>query len=881
MSALRRIGRKAMSSVPCCVNVRDFGAIGRALSTRGSIQAGSQALVVDSIEDWAEGSGIGIAGASAGVTSANQASLRTTVLCVYRDIKTLLLRDAAQNTVAHAVVTSDDGPPIQAAIDSLGTEGGTVCLPPGVYTIGVPQALTNQPIIVGSSVRVFGAGVGATVMQVCQESNVLWLADQAQPRTGFRFAGPIFLNASNFWWLGKSGQTQLPYYGLPHDTNIEIAGITFDGDKNHQTHLYTPDYFPNPTAMPAPTDSVTMAGTQVANGQLPAGTYWAFIRFADAGGNEGVGANAVDTVFLASPQNALSVTLPPVFPQGAVAVVPYLCRDDFSATVTAGAAVAANQSSVPLEAAPPPGILPGMAVIDATQGGLYLGAIASVQSSPPALNLAAPASNPIALGDSLVVRSDASGLVQELDPNTNPRYERQAPIPIGSMPGGIEPWNGQSSSPWPAITLTSHTSYPQAPAADPQVPVVPAQGNYPATGIVNFYGNAGDSFFGGFLNVDNLYVHDIEIRNFVADGFNITNVNNSIFARIHSHDNGRDGVSITTEQLDDVEFVDCVFASNANGVDMESVGGVGLRWIHCSFLDSGAFGVALQSVSGCRDVLFESCVFDGNTWHLQTTGSGPIYNFMIRNCQFRNNDSNCIVIEGGQGIFGEISGCEFDQANGRSQRFGPNYDFYARDVPAILLAGANTNFRITNNHFIPFAAEQAGQNFYSSQYMIDVSAAGPQTIQSNHFQSNPLDNRPPVAQGSTSQTKNQNFLFSLLDGSPAPLSAHRITGNFGDGLIWTGTVASRSTIPCGLDLEEKGVQAIPSGAQTCAISFVYALPAPPEGNYIVSAAFSWDSGGWWLTAASMWGCTLNWEKPAPAQSGSFAPQVVWTARFVA
>jgi hypothetical protein len=867
------------------------------------IQAGSKSLVVESLEGWTKGSGIGIAGASAGVTSAHPASLRTVVLSIEPASKTLLLRDAAQNAVKNATVNSDDSLPIQAAIDSLGKEGGTVCMPPGVYMVGTPQALTNQPIILGSNIRVLGAGVGATVMQICQEANMLFPPDKSNPLSGLRMAGPVFLNASNFWWLDAQFtplQEQLPYYGAKHDSNIEIAGITFDGDKNHQTHFYTPDYDPNPTTMPAPTDSITMAGTQVANGQLtnsvaglPVCQYFAFIRFLDANGNEGASGSAVAPVTLVPPQNALSLTLPPVFPQGAVQVVPYLCRNDFTATVTAAAAVATNQSSVPFEppppAIPPPGLLPGMVVRIGSLQGLYVGVIASVEASPLALNLVAPAASPVAKGETLVC--SASDSVFELDPNTNFRYEQTNAIQIGGAQGGVQPWNRQSASPWPTITLTSHTWHPQAPAADPQVPVVPTQGNYATTGIVNFSGNTGASYFAYFINAEKIFVHDIEVRNFVEDGFGIQNVNNSIFARIHSHHNGRQGVSITTDQLNEVEFIDCVFESNAaSGVDMEPIGGVGLRWTRCSFLSNGGFGAAIDAASeGIRDLIFDTCLFDGNTWHLQTTGSGVnnINNLVIKNCRFRNNDANCIVINssGNQAeVVGEISGCEFDQANGRPQVFGPRYDYYALDVPAILLSGANANFRITNNHFMPFAAQQDGQNFFSSQYMIDVSAAGPQTIQNNHFQSNPLDTRPVVARGSspygTSQTKNQNFLFSFLDGSPAPLSAHRISGNFGDGLIWTGTVASGATIPCGLDLEEKGVQAIPSGALTSAISFAYSLPAPPQGNYLVSPAFNWDAGSWWVSALHS-GFTLNWEKPAPAQSGSFAPQVVWSAKFVA
>jgi hypothetical protein len=323
------VGAEIRHPAECCVNVRDFGAVGQALSTKGSIETGSKVLKVNSLDGWVPNAGIGIAGASAGLTAKNPAALVTRVVSIDSANKTLLLKDAAQNTVADATVSSNDSMPIQDAIDSLGRNGGTVCLPPGTYIIGTPEGLTNQPILVGSDVRVLGAGRGATILQLCQEANVLWQADKTTPLTGFRMAGPIFINAANFWWYGtpiSSAQEQLPYYGAPHDSNIEIAGITFDGDKNHQTHFYEPDYRPNPTRMPNPTTSVFLTGTT--GGQLPAGTYLVFIRFQEASGNEGMGGAALSFLSLGPPNNAIAVTLPPVFPEGAVAVVPYICRKD-------------------------------------------------------------------------------------------------------------------------------------------------------------------------------------------------------------------------------------------------------------------------------------------------------------------------------------------------------------------------------------------------------------------------------------------------------------------------------------------------------------------------------------------------------------------------
>ena len=148
---------------------KDFGAVGQALTTKGSIQAGSKLLRVQSLDGWVRNAGIGIAGASAGVTPPNPASLVTRVVSIDTANKTLLLKDAAQNAVADVTVSSNDTLPIQDAVNSLGKDGGTVCVPPGTYMIGTPQALTNQPIVLGSNVRVLGAGRGATVLQLIRK----------------------------------------------------------------------------------------------------------------------------------------------------------------------------------------------------------------------------------------------------------------------------------------------------------------------------------------------------------------------------------------------------------------------------------------------------------------------------------------------------------------------------------------------------------------------------------------------------------------------------------------------------------------------------------------------------------------------------------------
>jgi polygalacturonase len=65
--------------------------------------------------------------------------------------KVLRLKDTAANTVSGVTVTSDDGVPIQDAVDSLSKDGGTVYLPPGKHMVGTKGAVTNQPIVLGST----------------------------------------------------------------------------------------------------------------------------------------------------------------------------------------------------------------------------------------------------------------------------------------------------------------------------------------------------------------------------------------------------------------------------------------------------------------------------------------------------------------------------------------------------------------------------------------------------------------------------------------------------------------------------------------------------------------------------------------------------------
>ena len=313
-----------------------------------------------------------------------------------------------------------------------------------------------------------------------------------------------------------------------------------------------------------------------------------------------------------------------------------------------------------------------------------------------ALVVSLPPAYPAGSGGGAVVpyirRADTStstGSINEQDSVTNPRYERLNPILLSST----QPWDGNPDpSHWPTIQIHAHTLYPEGP--------VDTQGNYRFPGIVNFSGNSGASYFGNFINAEKLYVHDIEVRDFVADGFGLQNVNYSQFDRIHSHHNGRQGLSITTEQMEEVDFTECVFESNAScGVDMEPYIGKSLRWNQCSFLNNNN-GVSISPQGTiCQDLEFNTCLFDGNTDQIVGgAGGGNIVNLKIKDCRFRNNASSCILIRAAadtQIITGEITGCEFDQANGHggmadsenTPSYAPGYDTSSGDEAAIVLSG--------------------------------------------------------------------------------------------------------------------------------------------------------------------------------------------------
>jgi Right handed beta helix region/Pectate lyase superfamily protein len=302
-----------VSSSPCdpgYINVKCSGAIGQVLVTTGTINAGSNQLTLHqlalaSVTGWIVDAGIGIVGAG----PAN-ASLVTKVVKISG--KTLTLAHIATNKVTNALVTSDDSIAIQAAVDSLGPHGGTVFLPAGTYIIGTEGATTNQPIFVGSNIRLLGSGRGATTLQL--PNNVKQAAIGVP---GFP-AASIFINKGNTWWF--KGDQQLP---LPSaDSNVSIAHMTLDGNKDGQTSVYMHGNQTKNPPVPDPFGGLNPKGVSDVNGRLAPGDFHLCVTYADLDGKE-TGKSPTYDIQIDATQNAIEVGLPPI-PSEAKRIIVYI-----------------------------------------------------------------------------------------------------------------------------------------------------------------------------------------------------------------------------------------------------------------------------------------------------------------------------------------------------------------------------------------------------------------------------------------------------------------------------------------------------------------------------------------------------------------------------
>jgi hypothetical protein len=877
------------------VNVRSFGAIGFPISITGTVES-TKLLKVTSTKGWRVGSGIGLRAVTAPTTGVTEHSFKTQIAVIHSNRTLVPAMEFPRNLVGKLVtVTSDDALPIQAAIDSLGSRGGTVIIPAGTYTIGTPGYWNNQALSIGSHTSIIGAGATATVLRLCDEANVPVPHGASVPPepTSAREAtngdyglgaGPMLVNKSNPWYRPTSREVDYrpSWYGLPHDSDIKISRIGADGNQNYQSVTFEPMFRPSPALVPdlAATQSVEVnEGTPAdldppsAPGNLVAGvTYTVYVRYMDGAGIEGPPSNPAGLV-LDSDGDALVVTIPPLSPSNAESLVVYV------------------------------------------SGGEPLNAY----------------------GDIAFERNQVIAPIPQWDLPTVPP---QMPLP----------------SSWPTITVLNHTPYDPSnptPETSYRLPGLLGIGESTAGNFTYLYNV--ESLELSELNLSNFVVDAITLSNVQSGVFSSISMTNNgrdgvslgqqfnrdiAFTRCTFMANGQSGIDMEDQiACNGVKFTECIF------VDNESAGvSIGVLY------DSGN----PPAGNPVENVTLSGCEFSGNFRQIFVNASGPntpvIGNLLIDNCTFEDTPNRCIWIYTDSAtvpITGTISGCTFNQAAGQPPTWGPAFDVgvLPNGSPCVWLVGAPIVFNIVGNTFTPFGAVTsipsppapgpASYMVFSDQAMIDVSlTSGGHTIKDNVFTSNVLDVRPEaiLLASAPAQLANNVYLQGLTrdwfgggeqdqgwkhqwllaadqnngtqDEFPI-LSSCAISGNTGDGYI-----VANPTMPtdntdfqniCGLALSEsqsnvpltEGATSLevyvgsPNGFQA-QLPGTWSIPSddpaiPAEGAYAVSVTFTdFDPGlnGWTLTDQGPNGFAIAWDNPVPAATESSTPQISWSASFM-
>ncbi len=539
------------------VDVNDFGAIGEPLLNHGSIGANLTQLKLDDpgqgetlLSAWKEGTGIAIAGAGRGGIHPHVTRIAKNGII---DDHNFILETPAIHDVQGASVTNDDSLPIQAAIDSLGTRGGTVSIPAGTYRIGTTGrpltfADSNQPLFISSNMRIIGAGLGATVLVLPNDvrQRQKWFPDEPQCQ---HLDASIFVNRAN-------GFVHLPEARPAPDARLEVAHMTLDGNKGGQSFLFGRDNTTDPRIGDPPPSALT----------------------ADLGPD-----------VIQPPPNAL------VWSKGYAFAVSYMGDNPERETLASGYYF----FKIPDQ--------------DQHQGS-------------PSVRLRLP---PTPQGAKTVVVYAATD-----DPNPclgNPfreyhdqHYERQPPVPVPE-PDPVDTMNR------PTLLIDHH-----APPPEPAF--------FPRGVLTQFPGESSLSMALALDNAADCYLHDLEIRNFVTDGLELSYVRDSLFEAIWSHDNGRHGVG-SAGQASSLRFVDCRLEDNAStGCDLEGQGFQDIHFLNCSFKENGT-GLSLgpappdaNSPSMFNNVAIMNCDFDHNLQHVFTVAAPnttPITNLRLIDCTFR------------------------------------------------------------------------------------------------------------------------------------------------------------------------------------------------------------------------------------------------------
>jgi len=332
-------------------NVLNFGALGRTVTTTGSIDPGSNILKVASVTGFKIDCGVGVFGADRDAVIPLLTTLRTKILAIDPVKNTLTLEASAPSTIRPLIntqVVSDDSIPIQAAIDFVSNQGGGVVdLPAGTYPIGAPRGTSNTPLFVPGNVTLRGAGRDLTILRLCNDAMQVPRAynslDVPSSTRGYGLPCAVLLvNSANVWWHRNKPWTPPSALNDPlvkRDKNIAVEGMTLDGNNYNQRYVFSAENRTNGaladvraspfveaiTLSPPPLRPSVPPPKQVLP-ITPGKKYYVYVTWGDAAGNEtGGGRNQQCTV--EAGRNALLITMPDG-PQHAQSQFVYLADKD-------------------------------------------------------------------------------------------------------------------------------------------------------------------------------------------------------------------------------------------------------------------------------------------------------------------------------------------------------------------------------------------------------------------------------------------------------------------------------------------------------------------------------------------------------------------------
>ncbi len=213
----------ALHELDLAVNaVRDYNASGSAVSTTGSISAGSAVLTLAAAEDFKNGQGISIAEAGA------SGALLVTSIVSGAGTTSLTLAASASMTVTGAIVQHDDTAAWQAFLTYLDTNRLAGVVPYGTYLITTPLAST------GKLTKVQGSGTGASGTILHANAPMAQILTVSGGTSSFEYSGKVsdiifdgnskttvanFIAKNLAWWkfenlwMGNSGKDGMQVLG--------------------------------------------------------------------------------------------------------------------------------------------------------------------------------------------------------------------------------------------------------------------------------------------------------------------------------------------------------------------------------------------------------------------------------------------------------------------------------------------------------------------------------------------------------------------------------------------------------------------------------------------------------------------------------------------